>query len=213
MNVTLRKVVYDITTVFKDLKETLGSNDPIIHSMSEYLNQYRYPTIQEILDTMPKVKLCEYSDSTRYDTIKNIPESGHDTITVPNYTGTPFNDMKSTSTNDVVTLPYVTDVAIEAFNYNFDSYDEFVKWGIWVINQNYPSIFKNGSSAGHHSGVFGIYGFTIQFPNDIALRIEVHDNNDSIMYYVDIMYCGSCVCFFKESNVYKSAIKNGYKEP
>lgn len=214
MNVTLRKVVSDITTVFKDLKETLGNDDPIIYSMTEYLNRHHYPTVQEILDSMPGIiQLCKYNDNTRYDTIKNVPESGHDTITAPNYTGTPFNDLKSSSTNDVATLPYVTDVAIERFDYNFDSYDEFVKWGIWVISQNYPSIFKNGSSAGHHSGTFGIYGFTVQFPNDIALSIEVHGEKDNIVYYVDIKYCGSCTLFFKQSSVYKSAVKNGYKEP
>ena len=201
MVIILRKIVSDITSVFKDLKETLGDNDPIIYSMTEYLNRHNYLTAQEILDSMPGII---YTDSTRYDTIKNVPFA--------NYTGTPINDLKGSSTSDVVTLPYVTDVAIESFNYNFDSYDEFVKWGIWVISQNYPSIFKNGSSSGHFSGVFGIYGFTIQFPNDIALSIEVHGEKDNILYYIDIKYCGNCTLFFKQSCVYKSAVKNGYNE-
>lgn len=204
MVITLRKIVSDISSVFKDLKETLGNDDPIIYSMTEYLNRHHYQTVQ-ILDSTPGIiQLCKYNDSTRYDTIKNVPFA--------NYTGIPINDMKSSGTSDVVTPPYVTDIAIESFSYNFDSYDEFVKWGIWVINQNYPSIFKNGSSSGHYSGVFGIYGFTVQFPNDIALSIDVHGEKDNIVYYVDIKYYGSCTLFFKQSNVYKSAVKNGYNE-
>lgn len=210
---TIRKTITDVSTVLKELKIVLGDNDPITRSMTQYLNEYYTPIqdhLKEILDGLPleDIILCK-DDSGRYDTLKYFPDYNS------TGTGVPFSDILK-RTGDIVTLPYVPDehpdIAIEKVEYGFESYSHLIKWGLWIISNNIPDIFKTGTSEGYHTGCFGIYGFSIEFPNKLCIRFHVHEEKDKIFYWIDLNYDNSKAVFFRNSNLYKAAMKNGWED-
>lgn len=210
---TIRKVTEDISTVLKELKLVLGNDDPIVRSMKQYLEEYYTPVqdhLREILDGLPlgDIILCQ-GDSGRYDSMKYMPESNSTGA------GIPLSDILK-KTGDFITLPYVqnTDVAIttEEIDYHFESYSHLIKWGLWVISNNIPDIFRTGTTEGYHTGTFGIYGFGVEFPNKICIRFHVHEEKGKIIYHIDLNYDHSKAVFFRESALYKAAIKNGWED-
>lgn len=210
---TIRKVLTNIGDVVKELKLVLGDNDPIIRSMQQYLKEYYIPVqnhLREILDGLPLGDIIiGQDDSGRYDTIKYMPESDSTGV------GIPLSDILN-RTGDVVTLPYVpnTDVAIitEEVDYHFESYSHLIKWGLWVLNNNIPDIFRTGSGEGYHTGTFGIYGFAIEFPNKICIRFHVYEEKDKIIYHMDLNYDHSKAVFFRQSDLYKAAMQNKWED-
>lgn len=206
---TIRKVTEDITTVLKELKLVLGDDDPIVRSMKQYLEEYYTPAqdhLREILDGLPlsDIILCQ-GDSGRYDSMKYMPESNS------TCTGTSLSDIFNKST-----LPYVpnNDITIinEKVDYHFESYSHLIKWGLWVISNNIPDVFRTGATEGHYTGAFGIYGFSITFPNMICIRFHIYDENDKIIYHIELSYDHSKAVFFRQSDLYKAAMKNGWKD-
>jgi hypothetical protein len=205
---TIRKVTEDITTVFKELKLVLGNDDPIVRSMKQYLEEHYTPVqnhLREILDGSYLGNSILY----QYDSIKYMPESDS------TRTGIPLRDILE-KTGDFITLPHVpnTNVVItnEEVDYHFESYSHLIKWGLWVISNNIPDIFRTGTTEGYHTGTFGIYGFSVEFPNNICIRFHVHEEKGKIIYHVDIDYDHPEAVFFRESDLYKAAIKNGWKD-
>lgn len=212
---TIRKVLTDITSAYKELKLVLGENDPIIRSMKEYLKEYYTPVqdhLREILDGLPldDIILCK-GDSGRYDVLKYFPESDSTN------TGTPLSKVFESS-GYPATLPYVPsiDVAItpiqEEVEYSFESYGHLIKWGLWVINNNIPDVFRTGSGEGYYTGAFGIYAFSIEFPNKICIRFHVHEEKDKIFYWMDLSYDHSKAIFFRQSDLYKAAMNNKWED-
>lgn len=218
--IILRKRFDNPSKIYDGLKTVLGSTDIIITSMESYLMKdiNRYLGGHDII-------LCDSITGTNSGTSEStITHKYNNTITGTDFeakriaelsTGNDIANISSSKTPLPNCTKYTSDIAINYVNtrYNFDTYDQFVKWAIYVIENNYPSPFSLGYPNSMYTLKLDKDNFLITFPNGIGFGITVGVLDKSIVYNVDIVYkCDSMnQILFMENDVYKSAIKNGWE--
>lgn len=90
------------------------------------------------------------------------------------------------------------------------SYEDFVKFAIFVVGNHIPTPLKMGN---HYNLTIGNNFTSIRFPNNISVSIKVFTSKNSIKYSINIIFHSTPVCepYIRESDEYKSSIKNGWK--
>ena len=200
--IILRKVFNNIEIVYDELNKVFGHSDPIIVSMANYLTKDRN-ICQEIKDII----LCNEPNT---DPTINSTDSVFEAATKA------INNIYKDYTSNINKSTSVSDIAIQHVNdkYNFKSYVDFVKWAICEIEMNPPSPFNLGYPVSCYSLSLNPESFIIRFPNNIGIGIEISVRDSSIVYITDIIYYNSSFTdetLFRETEFYKSAIKNNWE--
>lgn len=222
--IILRKLIGNIERVYEDLKKVFDPNDPIIRSMASYLTKDKN-ICNEIVD----IVLCNNANSAQNINSINPVSIAVDNATNNIYKDSTTGDPNFFETEKSITAPYTpyidpninnsistSDIAIQSMNdkYNFKSYMDFVKWAIYEIEMNPPSPFNLGYPVSCYSLTLKPESFIIRFPNNIGIGIEVSVKGDSIFYTIDIVYFNTSFIdqiLFKETDLYKTAIKNKWE--
>lgn len=90
------------------------------------------------------------------------------------------------------------------------TYKEFIEYALFILGCNIPTPLKIGNP---YNLTIGNNFTSIRYPNNTSISIKVYTNKDSIKYCINITFHSTPICdpYIRESDEYKSAIKNGWK--
>lgn len=95
-------------------------------------------------------------------------------------------------------------------HHRIESYKDFVEYALFILGNNIPTPLRLGNL---YNLTIGNNFTAIRFPNNTSVSIKVFTNKDSIKYGINITFHSTPVCdpYVRESDEYKSAIKNEWK--
>ena len=189
--ITIEKNATDIGSAIDMIMcEVFGLNSDFADSVQKFLH-YKYP-----------VSITSIPCSDNNSTFGSI--TGH---TYTQGTIGSVNDNNYTQ-GTIGTSPNLN-IRHEDHSGAIKTYKEFVEYTLFILGCNIPTPLRIGNP---YNLTIGNNFTSIRYPNNTSVSIKVFTNKDSIKYGINITFHSTPVCdpYIRESDEYKSAIKNGW---
>lgn len=193
--ITIEKNATDIgDAIDMIMREVFGLNSDFADSVQNFLH-YKYPSF---ITNIP----CGDINSTFGRTTGGI--------TTVNYTQGTIGTEDNNYTKG--TIGSATNLNIEHKDHGgaIKTYKEFVEYALFILGCNIPTPLRIGNP---YNLTIGNDFTSIRYPNNTSVSIKVFTNKNAIKYSINITFHSTPVCdpYIRESDEYKSAIKNGWK--